>query len=63
MIYLLTVAGCALAGGLLLDAIIHGVEVKIASHVHPMTPGLFQHLSAVALLAILGYAYLSRKRR
>ncbi|OHB64870.1 MAG: hypothetical protein A2Y77_13710 [Planctomycetes bacterium RBG_13_62_9] len=62
ILYLLTVAGCALAGGMLLDAIIHGVEVKIASHVHSMTPGLLQHLSAVALLALLGYAYLTRRR-
>jgi len=61
LLYLLTVAGCALGGGLLLDSLISSVDIHIASHVHPMGPGLLQHLSAVVLLALLGYAFLAPK--
>ncbi|MBN1508036.1 MAG: permease [Sedimentisphaerales bacterium] len=62
IIYLLTVAGCALASGLLLDSLISSVDVAMASHDHQMGPGLLGHLSAVILLAVLGYAFLSPKR-
>jgi glucose-6-phosphate 1-dehydrogenase len=48
---------------LLLDALISSVDVGHASHVHQMGPGLLQHISAVVLLAVLGYAFLSPKRR
>jgi hypothetical protein len=61
ILYLLTVAGCALASGLLLDALISSADVNAACHVHSMGPGLLQHLSAVVLLAVLGYALLSPK--
>jgi uncharacterized membrane protein YraQ (UPF0718 family) len=62
ILYLLAVAGCALAGGLLLDTLISSVDVRHAAHIHQMGPTLLGHLSAVALLAILGYAFLSPKR-
>jgi len=62
ILYLLTVAGCALGGGLLLDSLISSVNIGIASHVHPMGPGLLQHISAIVLLAVLGYAFLAAKR-
>jgi uncharacterized membrane protein YraQ (UPF0718 family) len=62
LLYLLTVAGCALAGGLLLDSIIYGIYVDPAAHVHSMGPGLLRHLCAVVLLAVLGYALWSRRR-
>jgi uncharacterized membrane protein YraQ (UPF0718 family) len=61
ILYLLTVAGCALAGGFLLDSIIHVVSIGVASHVHDMGPSLLQHISAVVLLAVLGYAHLTRR--
>jgi uncharacterized membrane protein YraQ (UPF0718 family) len=63
ILYLLTVATCALVGGLLLDAIIPHIELAAASHLHDMGPTLLQHLSAVILLAVLGYALLPPKRR
>ena len=62
LLYLLAVAGCALAGGLLLDSLISSLDLTAACHAHQMGPGLVQHISAVVLLAILGYALLSPKR-
>ncbi len=62
ILYLLTVAGCALGAGLLLDSLISSVDVAMACHDHHMGPGLLQHLCAVALLAILAYAFLAPKR-
>jgi uncharacterized membrane protein YraQ (UPF0718 family) len=63
ILYLLTVAGCALAAGIVLDSIIHSVEVGVASHMHHMGPSIIQHASAVVLLAVLGYAFLTGRRR
>jgi uncharacterized membrane protein YraQ (UPF0718 family) len=63
LLYLLTVAGCALASGVVLDSIIRSVEVGVASHMHRMGPSIIQHVSAVVLLAVLGYAFLASKRR
>jgi len=61
ILYLLAVAACALAGGLVLDSLISTVDVRSATHIHEMAPGLLQHASAVFLLAILGYAFLKPK--
>ncbi|MCX5644275.1 MAG: SO_0444 family Cu/Zn efflux transporter [Phycisphaerae bacterium] len=63
ILYLLTVAGCALAGGIVLDSLIHSVKIGVASHVHNMGPSMVQHLSAVVLLAVLGCAFLTGRRR
>jgi uncharacterized membrane protein YraQ (UPF0718 family) len=62
ILYLLTVAGCALAGGILLDSLIHSIDIGVASHVHNMGPSVVQHVSAVVLLVVLGYAFLAAKR-
>ncbi len=62
LLYLLAIAGCALAGGFLLDSIIYSIDINPAAHIHPIGPGLWQHLSAVVLLAVLGYALWSRRR-
>lgn len=59
ILYLLTVAGCALAAGIVLDSIIHGINVEVASHVHTMGTGVVQHVSAVVLLVVMGYAFLT----
>jgi uncharacterized membrane protein YraQ (UPF0718 family) len=59
ILYLLTVAGCALAAGILLDSIIHGIHIEVVSHMHTMGTGVVQHISAVVLLAVMGYAFLS----
>ena len=62
ILYLLTIAACALAGGILLDFLIAGVALGHASHIHNMGPTLLQHISAIVLLAILAYAFLAPKR-
>ena len=62
ILYLLTVAGCALAGGILLDSLMYSIDIGIASHIHNMGPSVVQHISAVVLLAVLGYAFLTAKR-
>jgi len=63
VLYLITVAVCALAGGLLLDAIAPHMELAAAPHVHNMGPSLFQHTSAVVLLTLLGYGFYTHLRR
>jgi len=62
ILYLATVAVCSLLGGLLLDAVVQGVDIHAGTHGHNMGPGWVQHASAVILLAILGYAFLTPKR-
>jgi len=62
IIYLLTIAVCSLAGGILLDSLISSVALTHASHVHHMGPTLLQHICAILLLAILAYAFLAPKR-
>jgi len=63
LLYLATVAGCALGAGLLLDALVYGTEIKVISHAHQMIPPLVQNLAAFALLALLAYASYTRLRR
>jgi uncharacterized membrane protein YraQ (UPF0718 family) len=63
LLYLLTVAGCALASGLLLDLLFRQIDVEVAAHMHGMGPSIVQNLSAVALLAVIGYGFLTGRRR
>ena len=64
ILYLLTVAGCALGAGLLLDVIIQSTHVHHAmTHGHEMIPAVVEYASAVALLALLGYGFFTKKRR
>jgi len=64
LLYLLSVAGCALASGLLLDAIIQSTHIHHAmSHAHAMLPPVVEYTSAVVLLVLLGYGYLTKKRK
>jgi len=62
LLYLLTVAACALVSGIVLDSIIYRIDVEVASHMHHMGPSIVQHVSAVVLLAVLGYALLTGRR-
>lgn len=63
ILYLATVAVCALASGLILDAIVTQTHVHHAmSHVHAMLPPVVEHASAILLLVLLGYAFLTKKR-
>jgi uncharacterized membrane protein YraQ (UPF0718 family) len=63
ILYLLTVAGCALGAGLLLDALVYNAEINVISHAHQKIPPQVQHLAAFALLALLAYAFYTRLRR
>jgi uncharacterized membrane protein YraQ (UPF0718 family) len=63
ILYLLTVAACALAAGVVLDSIIHSIDIGVVSHMHHMGPSIVQHFFAVVLLAVLGYAFLTGRRR
>jgi copper chaperone CopZ len=56
-IYLASVAGSALAAGLVLDAVFRGSMSHSMAHAHWMLPGFVNTLSAFALLAVLGYAF------
>jgi len=62
IIYLATVAGCALMGGILLDFLFTSADIDIAAHSHWMLPDLVKYASAVVLLAVLGYALFSKRK-
>jgi len=62
IIYLSTVAGCALVGGILLDLLVTSADIDIAAHSHWMLPTAVKYASAVVLLAILGYALFSKTK-
>jgi uncharacterized membrane protein YraQ (UPF0718 family) len=63
ILYLLTVAGCALGAGLLLDALVYNTEIKVITHAHQMIPPLVQTSAAFVLLALLAYGFFTRLRR
>jgi len=56
ILYLLTMAAGALAGGLLLDELITADQVQHAYGAHWMMPTIVKDISAVALLGLLGWA-------
>jgi uncharacterized membrane protein YraQ (UPF0718 family) len=62
IIYLTTVAGCALLGGILLDFLTTSADIDIAAHPHWMLPDFVKYISAVVLLAVLCYALFSKKK-
>lgn len=61
IIYLATVAGCALAGGILLDYIAAGVNFEVVNRPGWMLPELVKYISAVILFVVLGFAILTSK--
>jgi uncharacterized membrane protein YraQ (UPF0718 family) len=63
IIYLLTVAGCALAGGILLDVIASGVDINVVSKAGWMLPPIIRHLSAAVLLALLAHAIFAKAKK
>jgi uncharacterized membrane protein YraQ (UPF0718 family) len=63
ILYLLTVAGCALAAGITLDLIVGRIDIAAMSHAHEMIPPLVQNLSAILLLALLTYAFSAPKQQ
>lgn len=62
MLYLLTVAVCALGAGLLLDALIDNTKIQVTHHYHDMISPLIQNLSALALVALLAYGFYTAGR-
>ena len=63
IIYLLTVAGCALAAGILLDAVTFEMEMeKIVAKPAWMLPDILKYTSAVILLALLIFAALTARK-
>jgi len=64
VLYLVTVAVCALASGLILDAILTETHIHHAmSHAHAMLPPVVEHASAVILLTLLGYGFWTGRRK
>ena len=62
IIYLATVAGCALAGGILLDLLATSADINIAAYPHWMLPASVKYALAVVLLVVLGYALFSKTK-
>ena len=62
IIYLATVAGCALLSGMLLDYIRAGVDFDIATQPGWMLPDAVKYISAVMLLVVLSYALFGRNK-
>jgi uncharacterized membrane protein YraQ (UPF0718 family) len=62
IIYLATVAGCAVLSGILLDYIAAGVNFQIVARPGWMLPHSVGFTSAVVLLAMLGFGIFSRGR-
>ena len=60
--YLLTVAGCALLSGILLDYIAAGVDFEIVTRPAAMLPSAVKYASAVILIAVLAIGAISKKR-
>jgi uncharacterized membrane protein YraQ (UPF0718 family) len=58
ILYLLTVAGCAVTFGSLIDAVALRVNVTEAVHRHPTALSPIDHLWAIALLLLLAYPIL-----
>jgi len=60
--YLATVAGCALAAGLILDYIAKTVDFEVVTKPAWMLPNPIKYASAVVLLAVLAFAILRKPK-
>lgn len=63
IVYLLTVAVSALGAGILLDVMFPDLGPSVRTHLHQMEPSVLGHISAVILLAMLGFAIFSKTKR
>lgn len=63
ILYLLTVIVCALGGGLLLDVVFPELDVSVKAQMHHMGNSVFGHISAVALLLVLGISILTKRKK
>jgi len=62
VIYLLTIAVCAIASGLLLDVLIKDIGIPAISHHHQMSPTFIENILAGMLVSILLYGMISKLR-
>jgi hypothetical protein len=62
IVYLATVAGCAMLSGILLDLMVRGVHVDIVTKPHWMLPPIVQYLCVVVLFVVLAFAVFSKKQ-
>jgi uncharacterized membrane protein YraQ (UPF0718 family) len=62
IIYLATVAGCAILSGILLDYIAAGVNFEVVARPGWMLPHIVSYTSAVILLVMLGFAVLTKAK-
>ena len=63
LIYLASVAFCAMASGIVLDYFYFTPEMNHTEHLHGwMLPEAVRYISAVVLLAVLGYGIFSKKK-
>jgi len=60
--YVVTIAACAVASGLALDAVLGGLDVEVAEHAMEMGPDWLGHAMAGALLVLLVYATITAKK-
>ena len=58
--YIVTVAGCALVSGMLLDYFASGLEFDVVARPGWMLPSEVKYAAAVVLLAVLGYAIVGK---
>ncbi|MEJ2701590.1 MAG: SO_0444 family Cu/Zn efflux transporter [Sedimentisphaerales bacterium] len=63
IVYLLSVAGCALLSGILLDYAAAGVDFQVAARSGWMLPEVVKNISAVVLFVVLGFALLRRNKQ
>ncbi len=60
--YLITIAGCALLSGILLDYIAAGVDFEVATRPAEMLPPAIKYISAIVLITILAAGIISKKK-
>lgn len=63
IIYILTVAVCALSAGLILDAMFSDLGSQVQNHYHQMGTTPLEHISAVILLAVLAFGIYKKYRK
>ncbi|HBG77413.1 MAG TPA: hypothetical protein DDW84_00995 [Phycisphaerales bacterium] len=61
IIYILTVAVCALTAGVLLDSMFTGLGRDIQGHYHNMAATPIEHISAIILLAVLAFGIYDKR--
>ena len=61
--YILAVAGCALTAGIILDFIAVSLDFSVVPESHWMLPPIVKYISAIVLLAVLGFAVFGKKKK